>query len=241
MSSVVDSSYWDSSYAKAPLVYRPELLEFRDLFAEHLRPGGSCFEVGCYPGSYLLYLCKTFGYVANGIDQTPFVRSRLPAYFEEHGVEVDQLWHDDFMILQTDRKFDVVCSFGFLEHFRNFGEIIERHMSLVATGGILIISCPNFRGLQWAMHRLVDPVNLERHVLPAMDLEAWKRILARAGMTPLYHGYYRTADFWFDTPRPGRQAARFGRWLGRVARRIDQRLHWPNGLTSPHMISISRR
>jgi len=213
MSSVVDSSYWDSSYAKAPLVYRPELLEFRDLFAEHLRPGGSCFEVGCYPGSYLLYLCKTFGYVANGIDQTPFVRSRLPAYFEEHGVEVDQLWHDDFMILQTDRKFDVVCSFGFLEHFRNFGEIIERHMSLVATGGLLIISCPNFRGLQ----------------------------LARAGMTPLYHGYYRTADFWFDTPRPGRQAARFGRWLGRVARRIDQRLHWPNGLTSPHMISISRR
>ena len=82
----------------------------------------------------------------------------------------------------------VACSFGFIEHFWNLEEVIERHVKLVKPGGTLILAAPNFRGLQYAFDRLLDAANLRRHVIKAMDLRAWREILLRNGMIPLHHG-----------------------------------------------------
>jgi len=241
MSAKVSQEYWDAGYEHLDLVYKPETIEFRELFERHLKPQGTCFEIGCYPGNFLIYLGTRFDYVVSGIDTTSYVLSRLPQHLINHGVKVGKFHQGDFLSFESSDVYDVVCSFGFIEHFSNLEEVIERHIRLVKPGGILIISCPNFRGLQYIFHRLLDPANLERHVLKAMSLSRWNRVLKRNGMMTIYQGYYRTADFWVDTPRSRRWAELAIECIKWATKQIDRRVNWPNPLLSPHMISFSQK
>jgi len=241
MHSAVRQEYWDKGYEHLPLIYKPESIEFKDIFHRFLWLGGSCFEVGCYPGNFSIYLARNFEYTVSGIDTTPFLSDRLPKHFSEHSVPIGNLYHEDFMTFTTNHTYDVVCSFGFVEHFSNFEEVIERHIRLVKPHGTLILSCPNFAGLQYFLHRSFDSVNLERHVMEAMNLAKWREVLEQNGMSLLYHGYYRTFDYWSDTPQQGRVASLATTLLSGVGKKIDSLVNWPNRLLSPYMISVSRK
>lgn len=241
MMSIVDQGYWDTGYADLPLVYNPDDIEFTELFDRYLKPKGTCFEIGCYPGNFLIYLGKRFDYVMSGIDTTPYVLSRLQEHLINNGVKISKLYHGDFLSFQSEEVYDVVCSFGFIEHFSNFEGVIERHIQLVKPGGILILSCPNFRGMQYVLHRLLDPVNLRRHIIKAMSLHRWKRVLESNGMKIIYQGYYRTVDFWVETPPTKCWAPQAIKWIKWAAKQVDQRVNWPHLLFSPYMISFSRK
>jgi SAM-dependent methyltransferase len=234
-------SYWDDSYDGLALEYRADSVEFRELLRRHLPGGGTSFEVGIYPGPYSIFLGRELGYTVSGIDLTPFVSSRLPQHFEAHGVAVGDLVRGDFLEFECSERYDVVCSFGFIEHFENFEEVLRKHIALLKPHGTLVVSCPNFRGLQWVGHWLFDRENLQRHATRAMNLRRWQRVLDEHGMVRLHHGYHRTADFWVDKP----PRSRAGRWGARavtgLARAVDAAVERPNRLTSPHMVSISRR
>jgi SAM-dependent methyltransferase len=241
VTSVVAQGFWDSSWAGQDLEYRPELLEFKDLFDAYLPRGGTCFEVGCYPGNYLIYLGQRFGYTVSGVDLTPFVNTRMPGHLANNRVPVGELVHADFLAWTPRSTYDVVCSFGFVEHFEDYAGVIRKHAAMVAPGGALVISCPNLRGIQRLCHGLLDGENLRRHHLPAMDLRRWRAVLVDCGMEILHAGYYRTADFWTDNRLMGPR----GRWVERrlitAARWIDRRVRWPNRWTSPYLVCVSRR
>ena len=176
MSSIVSQDYWDEVCESIVLVYKPHNIELKEIFDQYLKPGGTCFEVGCYPGRYLIYLGKRFNFTVSGIDSTPLVHSRMPGFLTEHGVRTGNLYHGDILSFEPDKQYDVVFSFGFVEHFVNLEEVIEKHVQLVKPTGVMIVACPNFRGLQYFLHRLLEPSALERHVLDTMDLSRWKRI-----------------------------------------------------------------
>lgn len=215
---------------------------FKDLFAKHLGRGGTCFEIGCYPGPYLIYLGKTFGYTVGGIDTTPGVVAALPDLVRSQGVEVSGFVQGDFLTYALDQQYDVVCSFGFIEHFLNYEEVIRRHIALVKPGGILVLSCPNFRRLQWVFHRLFDAPNLRRHVLAAMNFREWNKIFSEAGMEVLHQSYYRTCEVWRTregSPRPIRDKVAWR--LVRLAQALDTRIRWPNRWTSPYMVTFARK
>jgi 2-polyprenyl-3-methyl-5-hydroxy-6-metoxy-1,4-benzoquinol methylase len=40
-----------------------------------------------------------------------------------------------------------VISFGFIEHFDNPENVIQKHLDLLKPGGILIVGVPNFTGI----------------------------------------------------------------------------------------------
>jgi 2-polyprenyl-3-methyl-5-hydroxy-6-metoxy-1,4-benzoquinol methylase len=240
MSNVVHQSYWDDGYSRMRTAYRPERVEMKDLFDRYLPTGGTCFEVGCYPGDYLIYLGRQFGYTVNGIDLAPGL-DQLPTHIRAQGVEVGTFHREDFLTFAPEKKYDVVYSLGFVEHFTNFEEVIEKHVSLLNHGGTLVLACPNFRGLQYVLHRVFDAENLRRHCLKAMNLRRWRRIFVRHHLTILYHGYYGTAGFWTETTREGVLGQRGASHVARVLRSIDRRIHWPNSLLSPYMASVVRK
>jgi SAM-dependent methyltransferase len=241
VTGVADQAYWDALYEKAPLVYQPERVLFKDLFDRFLRPGGTCLEIGCYPGGFLIYLSRRFGYVVSGIDTTPLVGSRLPAHLQEHGVKVGRLLQADFFAYKPEETYDVVCSFGFLEHFENTEEGIRRHIRLVKPGGMLVLSCPHLRRANYLLHRLLNAEDLRRHVTASMDLALWERLLTMNGMTIIYQNYYRTFHFWNASPvrsLPNRVLTKVLRTFGNP---IDRVVNLPNRWTSPYMISFSKR
>ncbi len=241
MTDLAAQEYWDKAYEDLTLKYDSDQLILKELFEIFLEPGGSCFEVGCYPGSYLAYLGKRFDYTVSGIDTTPFVLSRLPVFLRDQQVKIGALYHGDFLKFKPQDTYDVVCSFGFIEHFVNFEEVIGKHVQLLHRDGLLVLACPNFTGLQFPLHWLLDRDNLNRHFPPSMDLGRWTKVLEHNGMKILRQGYYKTFDFWVDASRRGCVSHLLIDHIQRIATQIDRRVNWPNSLLSPYIFSFSRK
>jgi len=242
MNSAAPQQYWDDIYVRWPLVYKPERVLFKDVFARFCPRGGHCFEVGCYPGDFLIYLSKTYGYVASGIDLTPRVADELPEHCRRNGVEVGEILYGDFFAFAPSRGYDVVCSFGFIEHFVDCEAVIERHVRLLAKGGVLFISVPNFRWIQFCLHWLLDRPNLRRHVTDAMSLSRWRRCVESLGLRVVEDGYYQRFGFWYESPTSDRLISFSRRHIARGARRIAGAEPWPpNRFTSPFMYLVATK
>ncbi|KQC02941.1 MAG: hypothetical protein APR54_09810 [Candidatus Cloacimonas sp. SDB] len=240
MKSVVDQPYWDNTYRNYELQYDESLILFKDLFQKYLQINGKCIEIGCYPGNYLIYLGKTFNYEVSGIDITPYIE-RLDPYFQKNEVKIGKLFLEDFLTFSTNEKYDVVCSFGFIEHFKNIDEIIDKHISLLKTSGICIISSPNFRKIQFILHNLLDKQNMDRHVTASMDLNKWKEVLEQNDMEIIHSGYYKTASFWTDSSNQNLLQKYCSKIISSIFAYINKHIDYPNRYISPHMICISRK
>jgi SAM-dependent methyltransferase len=160
--------------------------------------GKQCLEFGCFPGRYLAWLGKK-GYVVNGIDLTPRVEEDLPAFFQKAGIKTGFLKKEDFFEYNSTDRFDLVCSFGFIEHFPAFKDLILKHAAYVAPGGLLAITTPNFKGwVQHGLHQYLDKANLGIHHIPAMSPEIWADVLRKEGFEIITSGYFGGFDFWAE-------------------------------------------
>jgi len=240
MPSIVPQSFWNTRWG-ADLSYEPELITFKDLFDKYLPRGGTCFEVGCYPGRFLIYLGQTFGYTVSGVAAKPGTSDRLKEFVRSFNVNVGTFYEGDFFTLEVPNPFDVVCSFGFVEHFDDVDQVVEAHVRFVKPGGLLVISCPNFRRLQAVFRRWVDKPNLDRHVSHAMDADRWEACLKKLGFQPIYKNFYRTAEFWVETAtrNPFKRVTILV--LKYLCRALNCLVDWPNRWISPYVILIMRR
>lgn len=155
-------------------------------------PGeGDCLEVGCYPGAYLEIFGR-LGYTLHGIDLTKHLSDAVPAaWLVSQGFKVGSFVRGDFLSMDLGRQYDVVCSFGFIEHFANFREVLTKHINLVRPGGTLIVEAPNLRtGVQRMLFEAFNRRALERHYLPSMNPNTWANTVASAGMIVLWSGYF---------------------------------------------------
>ncbi len=203
--TLVDQSYWDRSYADmAPTVAPPGDVVRTWLETQIPRPTGEqhVLEVGCFPGRYLGVLGQ-LGYTVHGIDLTPAVRRMKPG-LDALGLRTGDFHEADFLSFEPGRRYDVVCSFGFIEHFQDWAAVLRKHAALVAPGGRIIIETPNFRGaVQQLFHRWLDAENLKRHNLAAMVPQAWADVLRSEGFTVERAGYFGPFDFWHDSGGSG--------------------------------------
>jgi SAM-dependent methyltransferase len=234
--------YWQEHYGHdRPPAYNEEAIPFSDLFREHVpQDAKTCFEVGCYPGNFLLHFALRFGCRVSGLDSVPQTLTELPERFARYGVTTEYLFCEDFFNFSTSLKFDIVMSYGFIEHFYDVETVIDRHAALLSPGGTLIVAAPNFRRIQWFFHRLLDRKNLDRHVIEAMDLARWRSAIQRNNLDILFHGYWRTADFWYETPTAQRIRSGLAWRVSSLANKLDRTITFPNPYTSPFMISIAR-
>jgi 2-polyprenyl-3-methyl-5-hydroxy-6-metoxy-1,4-benzoquinol methylase len=237
-------SVWDERYRDLDMECAEEECQFQELFDKYLPGNGTLFEVGCYPGRLMIYLGRKLGYVVSGIDRTPYVHDRLRSRLEKCGVKCGELIEGDFFKFQSEKKYDVVCSFGFIEHFSDTEDVLKRHVALLKPGGILVISAPNFVGaVQFLLHNWLDRDNLSQHNLTATNLDEWSRILMKLGMHTSYSNYYGTAGFWVEADPSRAQPLKrlFVKLIQYSMMMCDKLLDYPNAAISPFMISISRK
>jgi trans-aconitate methyltransferase len=193
---ITEKSFWEQRYPE----YKPQIVEtvmFADLFDKYLPHGSSlsCIEIGCFPGDYLIYLHNKFGYKVYGIDYINRM-DEIKSNFELNGIKEYKLFFEDFTQWQTKQKFDIVFSCGFIEHFGNYKEVMEKHISLLGKSGILLICLPNFRYAQYIFHLIFDYENLSNHNLKVMDLGFFRSFLSQRDFKIRYLGYYGGIGFW---------------------------------------------
>jgi SAM-dependent methyltransferase len=245
-----DCAFWEEAWEKSGEAKRYLTLPhgFERAFDQFLPQASDgrridFLEIGCFPGRFLNYLARKFGYRVFGVDFVPQAAA-IPGWLAELGVEA-QVAVEDFFRFQPGRRYDVVASFGFVEHFANWQEVLNKHLELLNPGGILIIEFPNFRYGQYWLRKLLNPALLEGHILQVMKPGLWANALRQEGLEILYAGYYQTFRFW------GRPA---GRGLIKTARKVVMELvrfaqrvvnllgpNFPNRFFSPYVFIVARR
>jgi SAM-dependent methyltransferase len=161
----------------------------------------ACIEIGAYPCRYL-GIFGELGYELNGIDTTEKIESdELKNWMVKNNWNFNILEKINFLKFDTKYTFNIVCSFGFIEHFKNWPEIIIKHTKLLKIGGYLIIETPNFAGFfQRVFHILVDYENYKRHVIGSMNPKKWAAVLEK-DYEIIYAGYFGKFSFWYENSK----------------------------------------
>lgn len=165
---LVSEGFWRAQWQAQP---PPRDFPYFEQVARHLpqTPGASFLEIGCAPGGILVEFCRRLGYVASGVDSA-CDPAAVEAYLRSQGVAVGRIHGEDVMSWQSEERYDIVASFGFVEHFHDPVPVVDRHFELVRPGGYVVIGLPNFARGQWLLHRLFDRENLRRHNTKGMRL-----------------------------------------------------------------------
>lgn len=239
---LVEQQYWDDGYSNIILKENDGRDPIIKLLKEHipLTEIGSVLEIGCFPGRYL----QTFGdlgYIINGVDTTPRTAKDLKNYLIQKKYKIGQLLSADIFDFKAVQKFDVVCSFGFIEHFKNWQEVISMHLDHIKPGGLIIITVPNFSGLfQQMFHRIFDAENLNRHNLKAMNTKAWINYLKREHyeFSVLFEGPFGNIEFWTDNVQQKGVRGRLMGYAKKIIHNATMKNLKPSNLYSPYKALI---
>jgi 2-polyprenyl-3-methyl-5-hydroxy-6-metoxy-1,4-benzoquinol methylase len=213
MKSLVPQEHWDKEYDRFYFYEADDCItEKVDYFIDNFIEKNtllSCFEIGCFPGRYLAHFCKKYGLSANGVDATDKMKKGLKEWLESEKITVGELEKSDAFsyidkLSAEGKKYDLVYSFGFVEHFINYKEVIKYHAKIVSENGLLVIVTPNFGGgLQRVMHCLTDRENMKRHNLKAMNPGRMAAVLKKEGFEIIESGCFGGFKFWAGEQRRG--------------------------------------
>jgi SAM-dependent methyltransferase len=248
MGELTTKEYWGCIWKG----HEPHKIEkncnFFDLLRKYLPsdPKMKCLEVGCTPGRFLVAFNKNFGYKVYGVDQCGIETTRKNLEF--NGINDYELHQSDFLKWKTDKKFDVVSSFGYLEHFEDPSRHIKKMVGLMPEDSYLVVEIPNFRYLNYMIRSVFrrDVDWKETHNLKIMDLDFFRKIIREFELEPVYLGYYRFFSYWHKNRNPFLdllsapiRAVSF--ILGKVTDILDLNTALANRYTSPFMIFIAKK
>lgn len=159
----------------------------------------NAIELGGFPGYYATYLKKYLG-----LDTTLF------DYFIHEGLinqllEINGLKPGDISIIeanlfgyQADKLYDMVLSFGLIEHFNDTKAIIETHLQFLKPGGVLFITLPNFRSVNGWIQHTFDRENYDKHNINCMDPKLLKRYFNELGLAEVESYYHGRFTVWLE-------------------------------------------
>jgi len=157
-----------------------------------LPPGGTIVEIGSAPGENLLRLARYLRCEPYGIEYSPVGAEIQRKIFAAAGVNPDNVIEGDFFSNDMERchkRYDIVASFGFVEHFGRPSSVIDRHIDLVKPGGYLMVSIPNFRGLNLVMAHIFNPKIVDTHNMVIMERSRFRKLFQRRGVQELFCDY----------------------------------------------------
>jgi len=236
-------NYWE---AKQNLIVKINPKHnFHKLLKQIIKEKGirTAIELGGFPGYYSVFLRKYFG-----IDITLF------DYFIHKKIIEDLLLHNnlavnDITIIEADlftykpqRTYDMVCSFGLIEHFSNTENIIDTHLNYLNNEGTLLITLPNFKGINGWVQKTFDRYNYDKHFIACMDLVVLKEAAQKVGLKNIRTFYYGGFSVWLENkkekPFLTQLFVKFIWVIGKVISKIVPRNY---KLMSPYIVLIANK
>ena len=146
------------------------------LLAPHIRPGSAVLEVGCAPGKFLLWCARAAGANVSGVEYAPKSAEATRRLFGDMHVPIDLRVEDFLQTTFPVKSFDLVYSFGVIEHFEDPRPMVRKHVELLKPGGKAIITIPNYRSPYGKLQAKLDYGNLILHNLHIMELETLRAL-----------------------------------------------------------------
>lgn len=252
--------YWETVNAHRRISSRLEKGFFRSpitaIFTDITRPlfmpdpHKKIIEIGCAPGHKLADFARWYGYQPYGVEYTAAGVQTARETFTKHNFPTQNIFFNDFFDAYFQRthhnEFDVVMSFGFIEHFDDPHSAIVAHLNMVKPGGLLLIMIPNLRGIYYPLLRLLAPDSLALHNLAIMNKNIFKKLFQKLGVRELFCDYYGLLNFGLLQARGSwRQALLKTLW--RIQFLCNPFLSFvrhpmlENAITSPYLLYIGRK
>lgn len=167
----LSKNYWEDVWKDIRL---PSSLSLDEIADQHnlliaFLPAGDAkitlIEVGCAPGRWMHYFSEFFGYVTTGLDYATdaceITKQNLALLHTKA-----EIINEDFLKYRSDaKKFDVVFSNGFIEHFADVNTIIAKMVELMnPQGGYIATIIPNLYGLNGLISKTFRPRVFYGHV-----------------------------------------------------------------------------
>lgn len=201
-------NYWNEAWASCekPVAVNPSDMRLRNqvnhrfhrkflkLFDKAKTPSMRLLEIGCANSAWLPYFVKEFGFSVWGLDYSPIGCIMAKRVLQANGVKANILCANFFSPPQELLGyFDVVVSFGVVEHFNETVSCLEAVSTFLKPGGVLITSIPNMVGSIGAIQKTVNKPVYDIHQLinPATLREAHEL----AGLEVLECNYFMFSNF----------------------------------------------
>lgn len=169
--------YWDTFWNNIKIPKKVDLNFSNDFYIatilnKYLEKNNTkiAIEIGCAPGKWLIYLAEHFNYKVEGCEYLESASKKTCDNLKLCGVTNFNIYMCDFLNFNTDNKYDVVLSLGFIEHFIDVDSICKKHADILKPGGILIIGIPKFTGVNRLIAKFLDSFN-ENKIIPEHNLD----------------------------------------------------------------------
>ncbi len=197
--------YWNSLWERTPVPreLQPDSerlgdyvdVKFHRLFCDTFKSafpstfGRNLLEIGCGGSRWLPYFAKEFGFRIYGIDYSKIGCARALEIINRSNLSGKIIYSDffnppSFML----SFFDVVFSFGVVEHFEDTDFCVKQISRFLKKDGIMITVIPNLVGLNGLLQRLIDVENFNLHVV--IDKDTLERSHQIAGLKVIFSDYF---------------------------------------------------
>lgn len=195
--SLTDRSFWEKYWSQ----YSPRVIEslWFDDCMNYFPKMGRLIEIGGFPGEVVAFLNKHHQYDVTILD---FYTSEEVVRNIEHAYQLSQesikVIESDFLKYEPDRRYDIVTSYGFIEHFDDTNFILKKHLDLLESGGFLFVSVPNFTGLNGWIQKTFDPNNYKAHNIDCMNLSFLAETARNLGLKDVEVFYQGKPCIWIE-------------------------------------------
>ena len=125
-------------------------------------------EVGAYPGRFIAYVASKYSLKPAALDFNPD-RKKIEKSFKEMGINQYEIITDNIISYTTEKKYDLIISMGFIEHFEDYVAVLNKHATMLEKGGAILIVIPNKKGFRRLYGLMCDRKNLNAHNLKCMN------------------------------------------------------------------------
>lgn len=202
MNNLTDRSFWEKYWENYQYQKIPQKMFFDKYIPSEINDGKSFIEIGGFPGTMSIYFHKKFGFNVSLLDF--YIDKEMVHKLERtNNIKEGTInWiESDFFVFESDKKYDFVFSFGFIEHFENTKDVVNRHVDLLDKNGYLLIILPNFRGLNGWIQKKFDRKNFEAHNLNSMVIKNLSNIMTELAVNDIKIEYTKKPMIWLE-PKP---------------------------------------
>ena len=217
-----------------------------DVFRKYLKfdKNKTCIEIGCFPGNFLVAFNKNFGYRVFGIDIVDKM-SLIKKNLDMHCIREYGIYKKNLLDFNPKKKFDVVSSFGLIEHFSNPKKYIDKMLKLLKPGGYFIMGLPSIRYFNYFLHNTFDKPTLRTHYLTMMDLRKIENIFKSRRLKTIHLSYYRFFEYSFTNSNKLLKFFNYtfliiGRIITFITDKLSLNLILSNKYLSPYIIYIGQ-
>ena len=243
---LTSKEYWDEYWGETKRISSDldKKVLFKEIFSRYLinaEKNKVAIEIGCVPGLNLAYICKNFGYFPEGIDFVKNSEKITGQTLRNFGLNKYRIYTEDFLKWKPVKEYDLVISRGFIEHFLNPDEIINKHINLLKKGGKIILEVPNFGNGQKSLHWYLDRENLSKHNTNVMSIPYFKETARKYNLKIDYLDYYGGLfDFWWEN-KNANITQKMAYCILRLTGLITKKISFSNKYFSPFILMIAEK